>query len=96
MLNESEDTALTQPANAEDGEDSRAKAEPLSVFLNKDWNTAKRQPVCPKESRPVREWLAAVYVEDKIFLMTIDTGSTKTMIDTQAFFERFPHARPKQ
>jgi hypothetical protein len=27
--------------------------------------------------------------------MTIDTGSTMTMIDTKAFFERFPHTRLK-
>jgi hypothetical protein len=36
-----------------------------------------------------------VDVEDKVFLMTIDMGSTVTMIDTKAFFERFPHTRLK-
>jgi hypothetical protein len=34
-----------------------------------------------------------VYVEDEIFLMTIDTGSTVTMIDTKAFFKKFPLTR---
>jgi hypothetical protein len=54
-----------------------------------------RQRSCPKGSRPVRGWLATVYVEDEIFLMTIDTGSTMIMIDTKAYFEKFPHARLK-
>jgi hypothetical protein len=64
------------------------------VFLNGYWKSINnRQPGCPKGSRPIKGWLAEVNVEDEIFLMTIDTGSTMTMIDTRAFFERFPRMR---
>jgi hypothetical protein len=52
-----------------------------------------RQRSCPKGSRPLKGWLAAVYVEDEKFLMTIDMESTMTMINTRPFFERFPHMR---
>jgi hypothetical protein len=54
-----------------------------------------RHGSCPNGSRPVRGWLATVYVEVRVFLMTIDTGSTMTMIDTKASFQRFLHTRLK-
>jgi hypothetical protein len=77
-------------------EDPDTETKSLKVLLNGNWRTSDdRQRGCPKGSRPVREWLGTVYVEDEIFLMTIDTGSTMIMIDTKAYFERFSHARLK-
>jgi hypothetical protein len=94
MLREDKDTTPPRPAEAEAEEDSETETEPLSVFLNENWRSMdNRQPSCLKGSRSINGWLVAVYVEDEIFLMTKDTGSTMTMIDTKAFFKRFLHTR---
>jgi hypothetical protein len=87
-----EENAISGGQVEEEAEEAPdAETEPLKVFLNGNWRTTEnRRRSCPKGSRPVRGWLATVYVEDEIFLMTIDTGSTMTMIDTKAYFERFP------
>jgi hypothetical protein len=85
------DAALLGPAVGR--ENSEAEAEPSSVFFNSKDGNLGRRPVGPKGSKPVKGWVATVYVEDEVFLMSIDTGSSLTMIDMRAFFERFPLAQ---
>jgi hypothetical protein len=103
MVNVDEDAVSGGQVEGEVEEDPDTETKPLKVLLNGNSRTTDdRQHNCPKESRPIRGWLAKIYVEDEIFLMTIDTGSTMidttmidTMIDTKAYFKRFLYARLK-